>query len=305
MWFKQAQIFKLGDTSEYAGEKLTEKLEQLLFSPCLPSMPDSVGWVSPIDEEGAPLTRTVNGYHMICLKMEERILPAAVIRKEVEEVVRQIEASESRKLKQKEKHNLKDEVILTLMPRAFTKVAKVYAYIDTKNQWLILGTGNGKMTDKFLSVFKKSVTDDVRPLEVQNLSSTMTNWIKHKNYPSIISVEKACLLQDPGQENRTIRCQHQDLFVNGIQSLIKDGCAVIQLALSWHDRVNFVLVNDFSFRSIQYQDDIKEQAKELEPESKQQQLDADFLIMSETLSSLIKEMVDIVISAGQPVAMSA
>ena len=100
------------------------------------------------------------------------------------------------------------------------------------------------------------------------------------------------MLQDANQQNRIIRCQQQDLFASNIQSLIKEGCEVKQLVLSWNDQVNFALADDFSLRSIQFQDEIKEQAKDMEPETKQQQFDEDFLIMTATLSNLLNELLN-------------
>lgn len=300
MWFKQIQLFRIGEAS-FDQETLTEKLQQIEFTPCLPSMPQSIGWAATVDEDEAPLVRTVNGYFMFCMQVEDKILPATVIRQELNEAIKQIEASESRKLRGKEKMALKDDIMMTLLPRAFKKSTRVYAYIDTKNNWLVLGTTNSKMTDQFMSLYKKTISDDIFPVEMKNLSATMTSWLKNKNNPTVLNVEKACVLQDPKQENRVIRCQHQDLFATSIQGLIKDGCEAIQLKLTWHDRVNFVLVNDGTIRSINYQDEIKDQAKELEPETRQQQLDADFLIMSETLSRLSLDVLEAINHAAENV----
>ena len=289
MWFKQIQPFQLSDSFKYSKNTLEEKLELLTFASCLPSMPYSAGWISPIDENG-PLVRSINNYTMLCLQIEEKILPATVVNQELSEVIKQIETSENRKLRPKEKYALKDEIIITLLPRAFSRLTKIYAYIDSKNHRLILGTANPKKSEQFFNIFKKLFSEEIKSIEIKKLSSIMTNWLKNKNYPSSFSIEKACVLQDPSQENRIIRCKHQDLFATGIQSLIKDGCEAIQLALTWQDQVTFVLANDFSLNSIQFQDEILEQVKEMEPGSEQQQFDADFLIMTEVLSSLINDL---------------
>lgn len=293
MWFKQVQLFQLTNSKRFTLEDIKEKLESLAFIPCLPSMPYSMGWISPIGEESEMLVRLINDNIMLCLQIEEKILPAAVIRHELSELIKQIETSENRQLRQKEKYALKDEILISLLPRAFSKFLKVYAYIDSKNNWLVLGTANAKITEKFISMFKKSIVEDVHPTDIKKLSHTMTHWLKNQSYPSSLSIEKTCVLQDPNQENRIIRCQQQDLFAGGIQSLIKDGCEVVQLALFWHDRISFVLNNDFSLRNIQYQDEITSQAKEMKPETKQQEFDADFLIMATTLSSLLEELLSL------------
>lgn len=292
MWFKQLQLFQLEiSVNDSSSEVLEEKLEPLSFTSCLPSMWQSLGWVAPVEDDKL-LVRLINGYAMLCLQVEEKILPATVIRQELSEAIKEIEASENRKLRPKEKYALKDEIIMTLLPRAFSKFTKIYAYIDTKNHWLVLGTANPKKTEQFISIFKKSIDDKIYPIDIKKLSSTMTHWLKHQSYPSSFSVEKACVLQDPSQENRVIRCKQQDLFASGIQSLIKDGCEAIQLALSWQDKVNFVLASDFSLSSIQFQDEIIAQVKEMEPETNQQQFDADFLIMTEMLGSLLKDLLN-------------
>jgi len=298
MWFKQLQLFQLTDSSTYQINTLIDKLEPLAFKPCLPSTFSSVGWVSPVDEEDAQLARSINGCIMLCLQVEDKILPATVIRQELSERIKHIETTESRKVYQKEKLALKDDIIMTLLPRAFSKHTKLYAYIDTKNQWLVLGTNNTKKAEQFISMFKRSISDKVHPFEIKKLSSTMTHWLKNQNYPSSFAIEKACVLQDPNQQNRIIRCQHQDLFASGIQALIKDGCEAQQLALSWHDQVNFVLSSTFSLSGIKFLDHVKEQISEIEAETKQQLFHADFLIMTGTFSSLLKELLGQFIEIG-------
>lgn len=293
MWFKQLQLFQLPAAWQFTPEKLMEQLQALAFTSCFPSMPSSLGWTSPVDEDNAPLVRTMNGYTIICLQVEEKILPATVIRQELAEKIKEIEATQNRKVYQKEKLTLKDEITLTLLPRAFSKFTRVYAYLDTKNHWLVLGTTNAKKTEQFILLFKKSLNEDIKSIDLKKLSPTFTYLLKEQNYPNTFAIEKSCVLQDPNQQKRIIRCQQQDLFATSIQALIKEGYEVKQLAFSWCDRLHFVIADDFSLRSIQYQDELLAQSKEMEAETKQQYFDADFFIMSETLSNLLVDLLDL------------
>lgn len=290
MLFKQIQLFQLTDSCNYSAEHLTEQFEQLKFMPCLPSMSVGMGWAPVLDDNEAPLLRAVNDCIMFCLQIEEKVLPAAVITQQLNEKIKLIEAAENRRIRQKEKLSLRDEITITLLPRAFTKMVRVYAYIDNKNHWLVLGTTNAGKTEQFMSIFKKTITENIAPLKVKKPSSLMTQWLKDKNYPTAFAIEKACVLQDPTKQTRVIRCQQQDLFSTSIQSLLRDSCEAKQLALSWQDQVNFVLADDFSLRSIQFQDEIRQQVKEMEPETAQQQFDADFMIMSGILAGLVKDL---------------
>lgn len=80
-------------------------------------------------------------------------MPPIVVRQKLIKKIKQIEVSENRKVGQKEKYALQDEIRATLLPRAFSKLTKVYAYIDTKNHWLILGTANTKKAEQFYICF--------------------------------------------------------------------------------------------------------------------------------------------------------
>lgn len=295
MWFKQLQIFQLSEAIAYAPEALAEKLAPMAFTPCLPSFPLSVGWTSPFDDENAPLVHAANGFIMLCMQVEEKILPATVIRQALMEKVKRIEKLEDRKVRQKDKMSLKDEVIMDLLPRAFTKITKLYAYVDTKAGRLILGTTNQAKTDQFITLFKRSFTEGFRSYDVKKLSPIMTTWLKDKNSPLIFAVEESCTLQDPNQQTRIIRCQNQDLFANSVQAFIKEGCEVKQIALCWHERVNFVLADDFTLRSIQFLDEVIAAAKEIDADSKQEQFDADFFIMTQTFTGLFEDLLKLFI----------
>jgi len=205
MWFKQAQLFQFTTRLSASLEGLTEKLMPFLFKPCPPSMPFSIGWAPLLDEEMAPMVRSINGCLLFCLQVEERILPAAVIREALFEKIKKIESLENRKVYQKEKLSLKDEVIITLLPKAFTKSTRFYAYIDTKNQWLILNTTNTKKTELFLNLLKKSLHTEIHAFAVKNIAELLTQWVKHQHYPATFGIEKSCVLQDSRQQKRIIR----------------------------------------------------------------------------------------------------
>ncbi len=293
MLFKQIQLWHLTPSQTYFYDQLMQQMQQLSFQPCLPSLPFSIGWTSPVEEEGYPLVEQVNQRLLICMRVEERILPASVVRHTLNDKIKQLEMTAGRKIGKKEKDALKDEVIMTLLPRTFSKFARVYAYIDTKHHWLVLGTTQKKRTEQFLGLFKKCLNESAHASEVKNVSTILTHWLSRKNLPSAFNIEKKCLLQGVNEKARMIRCQQQSLAVNGIHEFIKDGCEVKQLALTWRDTVKFILSDDFTLRNLNFGDEMKEQVREMEAETKQQRLMADFYLQSETLSLLLGDLLPI------------
>lgn len=293
MWFRQVQLFQLTDKLLFSSSRFTEKLSSFIFSSCLPSMTNSCGWVSPhTDEAEAPLFRAINDRVMLCLQIEEKILPNSVIRQYLNEKIKEIEIQTGRKVRFAEKNSLKDEIIMTLLPRAFSRHHRVYGYIDLRQQYLVIGSTQTKQVAQFVNFFQKSFSIKPAPVSVDGLAARMTVWLKQQDYPVIFSLEKACLLQDPEQTSRTIRCQQQDLSAPGVQAFLQSGCYTKQLRLNWQDQVIFTLVDPFMLQGIQFQDEVIARAREADAESASQQFDADFFIMSELISQLLKELIE-------------
>lgn len=305
MLIKQIQLFQLNNSKNYLFDTLLEQINLLPFQPCLLSLPASTGWISPIDDDNAPLMEQMNGRIMLCMQIEERILPSTVVNQTLKEKLKHLQVEKNRKLSKKERQSLKEEIILTLLPRTFTKLTRIYAYLDIKNYWLVLGTVNKKRTEQFLNLFKKTFNESMSAFEIKKISPIITQWIKNKDYPDSFTIEKKCVLQDANQKTRIIRCQQQDLFVNSIHEFIKDGCELKQVEIKWQNYVNFVFTDDFTLRSIKFEDELIDQVKAMEAETPHQKFMADFFMMTETFSSLFKDLLGLFVKIEQAPKASA
>lgn len=287
MWFKQATIFEFSQPIKETPEAFHAQLEPLIFTPCLATLPSSIGWIPPIGNEEAPLVHAANGYWMICLQFEEKLLPATVVRQAVLEKVKEIETKEDRVVRGKEKQQLKDEITQTLLPKAFTKKSIVYGFIDLEKQRLIIDSSTPAKIERFTSFLKRAIApNNLKSIDVKKPTAVMTQWLKNDGPPSDFVVGQAAVLQDPQQYRRVIRCQHQNLLATGIQSLMEEGCEITQLSLSWKDQLQFTLTSGFSLRGIRFQDAVLDLSKDDYSETPEQRFDTDFVIMTEVLSHL-------------------
>jgi len=293
MWFKQIQIFSLTSPIKWDPQAIEQQLESFAFTPCLPHLFTSMGWVPPCgDDEFSPLVQSIPDYHMICCQFEEKILPASVIQQALHDKVKQMTAEQpSKKIPAKEKQHIKEAITQALLPRAFTKITRVFAYIDTKQQQLIVNTIHGQRTEQLMGLFQRSMEQKITALPHKKMAPIMTRWLSNNQCPRDLLIEKACLLQDPQQQHRLIRCQEQDLFADSIQALIRERCEVKQLALSWKDQVHFVLADDLSLRSLHFDDEILTAAKEEQCETAEMQFRTDFVLMTGILNSLITQLI--------------
>ncbi len=290
MWFKNMQIFQLEKPHTYDPDALEAELKQLMYQPCAKSLPVSFGWVAPIGDEQAPLVHAESGHLIFCMQVEEKLLPASVLRDEHAQRVHEIETRQERKLYRDEKQRLKEELYHTLLTRAFSKYQKIYAYIDTKAGYLILDTTTKARVEQFLGLFTKCVTRySIFTPEVQSPGVLMTNWLKEQRCPAGLTMAYNCALQNSDNELSTARFTHQDLLGDGVQKFLQQGAQVTQMTFIWRDQVQFTLKNNFSIGSLKFLDGVQEQRNDSNSETPQERFATDFTIMAETLHHLLSE----------------
>ena len=83
MWFRNARVFRFTKPFDISAEELEEKLSSDAFKPCGPQETNRQGWVPPLGKHGEMLVHSANGYHLIALRKEEKILPGPVVKEAV------------------------------------------------------------------------------------------------------------------------------------------------------------------------------------------------------------------------------
>ena len=294
MWFKQLQVFNIRGSIPKNSDDLETQLEELVFERCKAHTPFTAGWAPPLDEEDdEALVYDHKNYRLFCLQIEEKILPPYVIAQELKEKIKQIEISQKRTVTHKEKYAIKDEIYRMLLPQAFSRISKIYAYFDLANKKLILNTVNAKKTELFFSILHKSLEDvRIEPLSLRNLNTIMTNWVQKENCPKPFEIGDACLLQNPIAASKMIRLKGQDLSAKSVQLFLTDGYKVKELEITWQDRVTLVLKEDFHLCTIKYLEMIVSEAKNT-AETDEEKWTANFIIMTGVLNSLIDNLLNV------------
>ena len=85
MWFKNIIVYRITGEFNYDEAQLEEKLQDQAFTPCGSQDLSRYGWVSPSNGLQDTLLHSVHGFHMIAAQKEEKILPPAVVKQQVEE----------------------------------------------------------------------------------------------------------------------------------------------------------------------------------------------------------------------------
>ncbi|MCK5663348.1 MAG: recombination-associated protein RdgC, partial [Thiotrichaceae bacterium] len=144
MWFKNIHIYRFLHPFTLTADTLHEELSQAAFQPCGKMDMESMGWVPPLGRDNESLVHTANNCIIFTSRKEEKILPASVIREFVAEKVDEIEIQQMRKVRKREKDEIREQVLFDLIPRAFTRSHYLFAYIDVSNGWLLIDTPSDK-----------------------------------------------------------------------------------------------------------------------------------------------------------------
>ncbi len=293
MWFKNLQIYRLTESFDYTPEALHEALLQHPARECGKLESETLGWAPPLGRQGQLLTHASGGCIMICARRNEKVMPAAVVREQLARKVEAIEAEKARKVGRKEQMDLRDELMIHLLPQAFTKSALTYAYIDTKNGWLLVDAASAKRAEELITLLRETLgTLPLRPLEVnQSPASIMTGWLLGKVSTDDFQILDQCELREPSEEGGIVRCRRQELTGSEIQAHLDAGKQVVQLALEWDGRIAFVLGEDMALKRLKFLDIVQEEAADTEAEDAAARFDVDFSLMSLELGRLLPKLV--------------
>ncbi|OOF61096.1 recombination-associated protein RdgC [Rodentibacter pneumotropicus] len=273
--------------------QLQNQLSDCAYVPCGAQDMSKFGWVSPLRGSDV-LHFSVGNQILLVAQKEEKILPANVVKRELDERIESLEQKENRKLKKVEKQILKDDVVMNLLPRAFSKNQHTALWIDTEQNLIYVDSASHKRAEDVLALLRKSLGSlPVVPLAFANEPSTvLTNWITQDSLPDwLIALEEAELFGY--QENSVIRCKKQPLENEEILALLQDDKKVVsKLALEWEDTLTFVFNEDCTLKRLKFADVVREKNDDILKEDFAQRFDADFVLMTGILSKLTENLLD-------------
>ena len=288
MWFKNLRLYRLTEQWSHTTEELNTALEAFCFNPCGSLDTLRYGFVPPLGRHGSEYFHSTNGYVMICAKKQEKLLPSAVINEQLEEKALAISEAESRSVGRKERQTLKDEIIFSLLPKAFVKSSLNFAYIAPQENLIVVNSSSAKGAEDLLSKLREAL-GSLRciPITAKNLpTQVMTHWLQSGNMPHDFALGEECELQ-AGKDGRVIRCKKQDLTAAEMLNHLNSGMFVSKLALIWKESIQCVIDEELAIKRLKFEDVISDKAHDRNPEGKAEQFDADFAIMAGELKHFI------------------
>lgn len=295
LWFKNILVYRLNKEIALSMDELEQQLASLTFTPCSSQDMTRTGWVSPMGDRGEALIHVAGKQVMICARKEDKILPATVIKNALQDKVEKLEGEQGRKLKKTEKATLKDEVVHTLLPRAFSKFSQTFIWLDLEKQLVIVDSSSAKRAEDNLALLRKTLGSlPVVPLNFnESVELKMTEWVRSGELPAGFTLMDEAELKAVLDEGGVIRCKKQELVSDEIATHIEAGKFVTKLSVDWEDRLQFMLCDDGSIKRIKFSETLREQNDDIDKADFAQRFDADFILMTGELSALIERVTEV------------
>lgn len=291
MWFNNAFTYYFTKPFDTSIDSLESALAEHIFRPCGTQDQQKQGWVSAIPGT-QNLVHKANNNALLCLKTEEKILPTSVVKDALEEKVQLIEAERGQKVGKKEKQTIKEEIVQQLLPKAFTKSSRLYAYINYDLQRIIVNTSSANKAENLLAFLRQSLGSlPILPFKPNSeLIVMLTQWVKNDELPTPFEFSTDIELKALDEEAAVAKLKNHDVTEEEVQLHISNGKFVHKLGLVWDEKIKFNLNEDAAIKQIKFLDVIKEQNEDVGNDDKLAKFDADFALMSGELDQLLNEL---------------
>ncbi|MFC6280461.1 MULTISPECIES: recombination-associated protein RdgC [Polaromonas] len=299
--FKTATFFRIAEDFVLPPvEALEEALQKAQFLPCGATQPESSGWVPPRGNKSTVLVEAVGRQAIMRLCTERRPLPASAVKAAVEErIERYKQETGYERVSSKVKKEIKEEAILDLLPRAFTKKSATTLWIDPVNKILAVDSGSLAGADKVVSALVEALSEIqssgpgimARPVQTAMSAATaMAHWLSSRDAPVGFTVDRDCELKMPDDQKSTVRYSRHTLEIDEVAQHIASGKVPTQLAMTWNDRVSFVLTDMSQVKKIKLLDVVLDGVQDKGKDD--DGFDTDAAIVTGELSALIPDLLE-------------
>ena len=289
MFFKNLQIYRLPAPWAMTAAALEQALAPQQFTPATSMDLVRQGWAPP-RAAGTPLVHAVNGQFLLQLKTEKKLLPSTVVNQVAAARALEMEEAQGFAPGKKALKELKERVTDELLPRAFAILSTTAVWIDSVNGWLVVDAASPVKADEVVKLLLKSV--DKLPLESLRVQRSpvgaMTEWLQADESPAGFTVDQDAIMRATGESKAQVAYKRHTLEADDIRRHIAAGKQCTRLAMTWNDKISFVLDESLAIKSIKPLEIIKEGATRNDDE----RFDSDMALMTGELAKMLADLVE-------------
>jgi recombination associated protein RdgC len=293
MFFRNLTLFRFSTPVAAGLDDLESALDGHRLRPCGAMEMASRGFVPPLGPDAEAMTHGVGTSLLLTVGSEDKLLPASVVNEELSRKVRKLAEDEGRKVGGRERKRIKQEVLDTLMPRAFSRPSRLQVWLQRKQGWAVFDSSSRKAAENALTALREALGSfPALPLAPEKSPrQIMTDWLTSGDLPAGLALSDECELRDPANAGgAVVRCRHQELESDEIREHLRGGKQVFQLGLEFDERIGFVLGEDLVIRKLKFFDVITDELDHSQADSVAEEMDARFALMTLELERLLDRL---------------
>jgi recombination associated protein RdgC len=290
MWFKNLVVYRLPADWQLSAAELEERLTTRALQPCGPFDMLSRGWVAP--SSTGRLVHTVGLQQLIALGVNQKLLPASIIRQVTAERAEALAREQGLPVGRRQMRDLKMRVTEELRAKALTRRRITRAWLDPANGWLVADAAGIAKAEELLETLRDTLDSlAVQPIETERSPQmSMAVWLKLGEAPLRLTIDQDLELRAANQTKSSIRYTRHPLDGKEIQAHLAAGMYPTQLGLTWNDRIAFVLNEKLQIKRLEFLEMSKDSADGGELDAAEQ-FDIDFTVMTGELAKLLDDVV--------------
>jgi recombination associated protein RdgC len=287
MIFKNMVAYRLPNGWNLNNNKLENSLFKLRDRSCGSIEKSACGWESPF---GNQMVHSVHGHRYIKMRVEEKVLPSSVIKKELKFRCSVIKQQQGRDPGRKEIKEIKEAIEMELLPKAFVKERYVPIWIDQKGEWIGIDASSRKKADEAITMLVSCVDDlpMIQPINTtESPTSLMRTWLSNEEASNGFSIDDECELIGQGDVQSSVKYAKHALNGQDVHQHLDEGKLPISLGVSYEDKIAFVFNEGLELKKIELIGFNEESGSE----DRQELFDGMFLCQVEVLSQALKSLV--------------
>ncbi|NLD54806.1 MAG: recombination-associated protein RdgC [Burkholderiaceae bacterium] len=289
-FFRNALVYRLESGWRLDADALDEQLASMRFTPGTSVQSQSAGWVAAI--EHGRLAHAVGGQVLLTLRVEKKLLPASVVNQFARARAQEHEERQGYKPGRRQLREIKEAVTEELIPKAFSIFRDTRVWLDPVGGWLAIDTSSPARAEEVIGILSKSLDPfPLRPLQVRSSpAAAMTGWLTTDEPPAGFAIDQDAELQASGESRAAVRFLRESIDAADVRRHVAAGKRCTRLALTWNDRIAFVLTESLALKRIAPLDVLKEGDDDTADAA--ERFDSDFSLMAGELSRLLGDLVE-------------
>lgn len=257
--FKAISVYKL--TTRIPLATLESALAGDPFESIGLSQEKSTGWTPPRGNEHDAFVESIAGQYIASFVIETKSVPPSAVKPVLQTRIEEIEASTGRKPGKRERRELSDEIRLSLLPHAFPKKSIIQMWIDPRSGYVVFDNTSQSKIDEVVTSLVRACKDV--SLQLVNTATSPAAWmaavlIDSDQLTGKFTIDRECDLKASDETKAVVKYAKHPLDIAEVRAHIQQGKMPTKLALTWNDRVSFVLTEALNLKKILFLESVFE-----------------------------------------------